>query len=87
TINVTSPEEGTVVEKNFEYGQFVNKSQLLVKLDSEKLEKDFYAALGEFLTAKDKLTSSRTDLEAMKALSKMDIVSGDELRQAESNYN
>lgn len=86
-VSVAAPEEGVVVEKNFEYGQFVNKSQLLIKLDSDKLERDFNAALTDFLTAKDKLTSTRTDLDATQALSKLGVISGDELRQATSNYN
>jgi HlyD family secretion protein len=86
-INVVTPVEGIVVEKKFDYGQRVNKSDLLFKIDSEKVESNFNAALAEFLSAKDKLLDARIRFEGTKALAKVGEASGDEIRQDESTFN
>ena len=51
-ITVTSPFDGKVKEVNFIYDQEVEKGQVLVRMDTEKLEKDLRAAKAAWIKAR-----------------------------------
>ncbi len=86
-VNVSSPEDGVVIEKHFTYGEKITKGQLLVTIDSDKLEKEYNTALSTFLSAKDKLATSKANFEGSKELYELGIISRNTFEQDKSAYN
>lgn len=87
TLNITSPIEGVVVKKSFEYGAKLQKGQLVVELNSKQLAKDFNQALTSYLTSKDNYLKSRAKLDGSRELYKMGIISKNEYQNDESQFN
>ena len=86
-VNVASPEDGVVIEKHFIYGESVRQDQLLAKLDSDKLEKEYNTALTSFLSAKDKLAMSKANFEGSQDLYKLGIISRNNFEQDKSEFD
>lgn len=83
--NVTTPNEGTVVEKFFDYGQFIKKGATLVKINSLKLEADYHNALTQYLNNKEKFFSDEAKFKSTDLLYKQGIVPEDEIKNAKSS--
>lgn len=56
-IEIVAPLEGMVLEKNFQYGDFVAKDTLLLLIDTENEEAKYREAQAAYLEAEDKLKS------------------------------
>ena len=54
-VSVVSPFTGKIAEKFFEYGQEVNKGQLLLKMDTEELSARIREATAKYILADQKL--------------------------------
>jgi len=80
-VNVQSPVEGAVVSRDFRYGEKVKKGQLLFKINSEQLIKDYNAALTSYLRAKEKLQLSKTKATSSKELYDLGIIARNEYEQ------
>ncbi len=85
-VTVTSPEEGVVSKMNFRYGQEVASKQLLLALNSVKLETDFHEAVSNFLKAKDRYLISQTNFAGSNELYKEKIISRQEFTNEKSQH-
>ncbi|MDU9050265.1 MAG: HlyD family efflux transporter periplasmic adaptor subunit [Candidatus Electrothrix sp. Rat3] len=56
-VDVVAPLEGKVLEKNFQYGDFVAQDTLLLLIDTEKEEANYQEAQAAYLEAEDTLKS------------------------------
>ncbi|WP_446008453.1 efflux RND transporter periplasmic adaptor subunit [Candidatus Electrothrix sp.] len=56
-IDVVAPLEGKVLEKNFQYGDFVAQDTVLLRIDAEKEEANYQEAQAAYLEAEQELTS------------------------------
>jgi len=76
--SATAAFDGTVVQKNFDYGEFVKKNQLLLVINSSQFEDSFQEALGSFLKAKKEYADSQSKMQSTEQLQKLGIISQDE---------
>ncbi len=88
-INMSSPVDGVVKDKNFAFGGHVEQSQKLLTIESEKLESDYQQALTDFLKAKESYTLNQSKWRGTEELKKMGLISDnqytDELQSREEN--
>lgn len=84
---VASPVEGAVMSRHFSYGQDVKKGQLLVRLNSDKLEQNYSNALSSYLKEKDGLASARAKFTSSKELYRLGIISKESHDSARSALN
>jgi HlyD family secretion protein len=75
---VTSPVDGTVVTRNFEYGGSITKDQLLFTIHSPQLQNDYTQALMSFLRAKQSYLRSNSTFSGTKELWAHGLVSEEE---------
>lgn len=85
-VAVTTPEEGTVAKMNFVYGQKIEKDQLLMTINSPKLETDFHDAITNFLKAKDHYLNSQASIEGAQALFDEKIIAKKEFINEKSQH-
>lgn len=71
---VTAPADGTVNAVHFQYGHNVKKGQVLVLIDSQKLETDYRSALTNFLKAKNAYEQAQANFVGTKQLWKAGII-------------
>jgi HlyD family secretion protein len=74
-VHVTSPVEAVVEKKLFRYGQAVKEGELLVTINSSKLETDYHSALLGYLKARDQLTTAKTKFVGTEELMKYELIS------------
>ncbi|XCN75079.1 MAG: HlyD family efflux transporter periplasmic adaptor subunit [Candidatus Electrothrix aestuarii] len=67
-VEVVAPLEGKVLEKNFQYGDFVTKGTLLLTLDTSNEEAKYRNAQAEYLEAEDTLKSLRGWKEGLEVV-------------------
>lgn len=82
--NVNSPLEGVVIEKDFQYGQLVNKGDTLVIITSEQLEKDFLSTVSDYMKSVDGYTSANRKFIGSQELWKLQFISTNEYYQDKS---
>lgn len=68
TVSVVSPADGRVFETNINFGDNVEKGKILLKVSSDKLAEEYYAAVSEYLKAKDQF-----ELNQVKFLGTTDL--------------
>ncbi len=85
-VSVTSPNDGVIIKKYFQYGSLVKKGQPLVVIESTKQAQDFQDALSSYLKAKEQLNTDQGTLQSTQMLFKKGLVSKDEFKQAQSAY-
>lgn len=86
-LNVPAPAEAVVESVNFQYGQSIQKGQLLATLNSDQLEKEYNTALTEYLSAKDKLESAKTKYKSSKELERLGIISEEVYKSDKSEFD
>lgn len=74
-ITISSPMDGVILTKTFEYGQFVEKGQVLFTIESSSLAQKFHSTLNSYLEAKEKYTKSNVKLEESKDLLNIGMMS------------
>jgi multidrug efflux pump subunit AcrA (membrane-fusion protein) len=72
--SITSPIAGTIIKKNFSYGQTVNKGQLLIDINSDKAEQNYREALTTYLKTKNAYISSQAKFASSKSLYKNGLI-------------
>lgn len=83
---VTSPDEGTIKTKNFEYGALIKKSQLIFVVKSDKSQTDFTSALTKYLSAKNSYSESQSALTNQSELYKDGLISQNSYQSAQDTY-
>ncbi|MBS0359667.1 MAG: efflux RND transporter periplasmic adaptor subunit [Proteobacteria bacterium] len=86
-INVTSPADGVIVGRYFEYGQKIAKGDQVVQLNSEALEKNFHDALTAYLKAKSSFQEAQSKYNASAELWKLGIVAKDDLTSTKNQMD
>ncbi|OGT67811.1 MAG: hypothetical protein A3I12_01830 [Gammaproteobacteria bacterium RIFCSPLOWO2_02_FULL_38_11] len=87
SVSITSPVEGAIEKKNFEYGQAVKVGTLLFLIRSNQLEKDYREAIASYLKSKTQYETNKRKLEDDEALKKEDIISENEYRTTQTSYS
>lgn len=83
---ITSPADGVIIKKTFQYGEFIQKGQLLFELSSNKYLSDYKSALMTYIKNKSEYNASITQLAESKFLHQHQLISEDEFRNKKSNY-
>lgn len=86
TISVLSPVDGRVSQLNFEYGQEIQKKQLLVNIDSQSLADKYRSSISSYLTAKNGMSQGKMDYNSSVALHKAGLVDKSSYLSAVSGY-
>lgn len=73
TDSVVSPADGVVEAIHFKYGEVVQKGQLLLVVNSTKLQQDYDTAITNYIKAKDTFERSKSDFVATGKLYKAGI--------------
>ena len=81
---VTSPVDGTIETINFQYGHQVVKNQVLVKISSLKLEKDYRTAITSFLKSKNEYEQAQASFVGTTQLWKAGIVDDESYHKEQS---
>lgn len=87
SVAVTSPVEGVIEKKNFEYGQQVKEGAVLFTIRSSQLEKDYREALTSYLKAKEQYNTNKSKLHEDEILHKEGVISTNEFHNSETAYN
>lgn len=86
--NVDAPIDGTIVQKNFEFGDNVKQGQILLVLKSQQLADDYQTALTDYLKAKRDFSTNQSQMAGTEYLKKMGIISEQEYQTSVStNYD
>ncbi|OGT29850.1 MAG: hypothetical protein A3E87_08900 [Gammaproteobacteria bacterium RIFCSPHIGHO2_12_FULL_35_23] len=85
-VSVVSPNDGVVLKKNFQYGEQVQKGQLLFVIESSKQASQFQTAFSSYLKAKEQLNNDYGTFQSTQNLYDKGLVSRDDLTQAKSSY-
>lgn len=86
--NVDAPIDGTIVQKNFEFGDDVKQNQILLVLKSQQLADDYQTALTDYLKAKRDFSTNQSQMAGTEYLKKMGIISDQEYQTSVStNYD
>ncbi len=70
--------DGTVKEQLFHYGDFIKKGQLLFKIQSSTLEKDFHALLVDYLKARHEYQERQRKFAGTKKLWELQFIPANE---------
>lgn len=84
---VNSPLDGIISAMYFNYGQQIKNGQLLAKLQSSDLGKNYQQAVSGYLTAKEKYTTSKSSMVGAAELYKAGITSQQTYAAAQSDLN
>ncbi len=87
TITVSSPSDGMITKQDFIYGEPVKKGQKLLILDSASVEKDYHAALADYLRSKEKFFLDESKYKETKVLFDLGIVPRNEFESSQSSFN
>lgn len=85
--NVTSPVDGRIDEMGFDFGQEIKKGQLLIRLSSEALEKDYRAAVTDYLQKRAALNQSTQKLQGDKLMYDEGLLSQEQFTGTQNDYN
>lgn len=77
-------EEGIITAKYFDYGTRIENNQILFKITSKQLGKDYQDALTAYLKAKKSFVDAQHQMQTENELNKLKIVSQDELRSTQT---
>lgn len=83
---VPSPAEGVVVDMAFQYGDLVNKHDLLFKISSTKFLTDYKTALLKYVKSKNDFTTAENQLSEAKFLHKNELIPDDEYKAKQSAF-
>jgi len=83
---IPAPAEGVVVEMPFQYGDKIEKNQLLFLVSSTKFLSDYKAALMQYVKTKNDFTNSQTQLSEAKFLHQHELISEDDFKAKQSNF-
>lgn len=86
-VMVTSPAEGMIEKKYFEYGQQVKAGEVLFSLRSSQLEKDYRDALAAYLKTKEQYENNHIKLQEDEVLHQAGIISTNEYHASQINFN
>ncbi len=86
-VNVPSPANGFIIQKQFEYGQRVAAGDVIVKINSDELQKEYSTALTAYLKSKQELATSRAKLRSDAELLKLGIIAKDAYEQTKSAFD
>lgn len=86
-VKVTSPVDGVVTKKYFKYGSTVTRDELLLKINSSKLETDYRTALSEFLKAKQQFQENKRRFKGDSELHQLGIISDEDYRSSQNQLN
>lgn len=70
--------EGVIIKMGFKYGQRINRGQLLFVIDSKELAKEYQTGLSDYIKAKNNYSNVAFEMEGIKALTKLKIISQQE---------
>lgn len=84
---VTSPVEGVIEKKQFEYGSQLTQAQSLFSIRSTDLEKEYRDSLASYLKAKEQYLSAKLKLHDDEALYKAGIVATNDYHASQNNLN
>lgn len=76
--NVSVPVDGTVEAQLFHYGDAVKKDQLLFKIQSSTLEKDFHSSLADYLKARHEYEERKRKFVGSQELWKLQFIPANE---------
>ncbi len=82
TVEVKSKASGEVIELNFEAGDYVEKGQLLCKIDPETVQYEYDKARADLEVAKASLETQQRELQRQQQLFDAQLLSEAELDQA-----
>lgn len=83
TVEVKSKASGEVIQLNFEAGDYVERGELLCKIDPEQVQYDYNRAEADLAVAKVSLETQQRDLERQKELYERELISDAELDQVQ----
>lgn len=83
---VTSPVEGVITKKFFEFGQDIQKEDKLFIIKSTKQQADYQTAMVDFLKAKQTLQNSEAKYKTSKRLNKEGVISDDDYKTDKNAY-
>jgi HlyD family secretion protein len=82
TVEVKSKASGEVIELNFEAGDYVERGELLCKIDPQEVQYEFDKASADLAVAKASLETQKRQLERQRQLFERELLSDAELDQA-----
>lgn len=83
---VTSPVEGVITKKFFEFGQEIKKGDKLFIIKSTKQQIDYQTAMIDFLKAKQTLQNSEAKYKTSKRLNEGGVMSDDDFKTNKNAY-
>lgn len=83
-VNITSPFEGALTQKYFEYGQEVQQGEPLATLLSQKFSEEYQTALTHYLESKDHHRNKKAEFAGKEMLWKAGILADTEYQQNKS---
>jgi HlyD family secretion protein len=83
---VTSPVEGVITEKFFEFGQDMKKGDKLFVIKSSKQQADYQEAMVDYLKAKQTLQNSEAKYKTSKKLNEKGVMSDDDFKTDKNAY-
>jgi HlyD family secretion protein len=83
---IESPADGVVVEMPFQYGEAVNKGDLLFVISSTKFLTDYKTALMQYVKAKSEFNTSQSQLSESRFLYQHKLISDDEYKNKKTSY-
>jgi multidrug efflux pump subunit AcrA (membrane-fusion protein) len=83
---VTSPVEGVITEKFFDFGQDMKKGDKLFIIKSSKQQADYQEALVDYLKAKQTLQNSEAKYKTSKKLNEKGVMSDDDYKTDKNAY-
>ncbi len=86
SVVIPCPVDGVVMDMPFQYGEFVEKDQLLFLLSSTKFLSDYKNALLQYIKAKSDLNTSEVQLSEAEFLHKNLLISDDDYKNRKANY-
>lgn len=86
TADVRPQITGVIESRNFKEGDFINKGQILYKIDDATYNTNYNKAVADLRTKEASLKSSKLKFERYRTLSKNNNVSRQDLEDAESAY-
>lgn len=86
TTVIASPADATILDMSFQYGEEVDRDQVLFKLSSSKFLSDYKTALMQYVKAKSDFNNSQTQFSEAEFLHKNELISDDDFKTRQANY-